>query len=186
MTGKKDLARIKKLVALYNILPNVFWSVLNLLPISIFCYSLINIRLLYTFLIISLLSIFLPKSFFDSIQLGKTPSFYKKTGVTFINRFTQNGDVINGLIRKKFPHYKVVSVGRQSINKVLQQTYMFEKFHFAMFLFFILVTIWAVKYDHLGWAFILSVNNLIYNVYPCILQQYIRVRLQLSGKIKEG
>jgi hypothetical protein len=81
------------------------------------------------------LSIFLPKTFFNSIQLGKTPAFYKKTGVTFINMFTQNGDVINGLIRKKFPQYKVVSTGRQSINKVLQQTYMFEKFHFACFCF---------------------------------------------------
>ena len=184
MTGKKVPTRIKRLVALYNILPNTIWSVLNLLPISIFCYSLINLQLFYTFLIISLLSIFLPQSCFNRIQLEKTPSFYKKTGVTFINRFTQNGDVINGLIRKKFPQYKVVSTGRQSINKVLQQTYMFEKFHFAMFLSFILITIYAVKYDYLWWAFILSVNNIIYNVYPCILQQYIRVRLQLSGKVK--
>ena len=186
MAGKKDPTRIKRLVALYNILPNTIWSVLNLLPISVFCYSLINIKLFYSFLIISLLSIFLPKTFFNSIQLGKTPTFYKKTGVTFINRFTQNGDVINGLIRKKFPQYKVVSTRRQSINKVLQQTYMFEKFHFAMFLFFILITIYAIKYDYLWWAFILSVNNLIYNVYPCLLQQYIRVRLQLSGKVKAG
>lgn len=186
MTGKKDLARIKKLVALYNVFPNVIWSVLNLLPISIFCYSLINIRLFYAFLIISLFSIFRPKSFFNLIQLGKTPSFYKRTGVTFINRFTQNGDVINGLIRKKFPQYKVVSAGRQSINKVLQQTYMFEKFHFTVFLFFILVTVYALKHDYFWWAFILSVNNLIYNVYRCILQQYIRARLQLPGKIKGG
>jgi len=184
LTGKKVPTRIKRLVALYNILPNTIWSVLNLLPISVFCYSLINIKLFYSFLTISLLSIFLPKTFFNSIQLGKTPAYYKKTGVTFINRFTQNGDVINGLIRKKFPQYKVVSTGRQSVNKVLQQTYMFEKFHFAMFLFFILVNIYAVKYDYLWWAFILSVNNLIYNVYPCLLQQYIRFRLQLSGKVK--
>ncbi|CAA9526485.1 MAG: hypothetical protein AVDCRST_MAG96-3251 [uncultured Segetibacter sp.] len=135
-------------------------------------------------MVISLSSIFLPKTFFNNIQLGKTTSFYKRTGVTFINRFTQNGDLINGLIRKKFPNYKVVSIGRHSINKVLQQTYMLEKFHFAMFLFFILITIYAVKRNHLSWAFIISLNNLVYNIYPCLLQQYIRARLQSSGKRK--
>ena len=139
--GNKDSSKIKKMVAWYNMIPNLFWSLPNLIPISIFCYSLMNSKLFYTFLTASLLTILLPKSFFNSIQLGKTGSVYKKIGVNFVNKFTQNGDIINGLIRKKFPQYKVLSNRNLSINKLLQQTYMFEKFHFMMFSFFILTTI---------------------------------------------
>ena len=141
LMGNKDSSKIKKMVAWYNMIPNLFWSLPNLIPISIFCYSLMSSKLFYTFLTASLLTILLPKSFFNNIQLGKTGSVYKKIGVNFVNKFTQNVDIINGLIRKKFPQYKVLSNRNLSINKLLQQTYMFEKFHFMMFSFFILTTI---------------------------------------------
>jgi len=181
---KVEGQKIKRIVELYNLIPNLFWSVLNLVPISIFCYRFINLQTTVVFIVISLFSAILPKSFFNSIQPGKTISFYKKAGVTYINLFTQNGDIINRLIRKKFPDYKVVSGGKKSIRKIVGQTYMFEKFHFVMFLFFFFVTIYAIKSNFLLWAAIISINNIIYNIYPCLLQQYIRLRLQVTAKIQ--
>ena len=170
------------MVALYNMIANLFWSVLNLLPISVFCYNLMNLKLFYVFLGISLLTIFLPKSFFDNIQLGTSTPIYKKIGVNLINKFTQNGSIINTLIRKKNPQYKVVSYRPLSVKKLLNQTYVFEKFHFLMFLFFTLTTVYALMKNYLIWALIISVTNLVYNVYPGFLQQYIRVKLTSAAK----
>ena len=46
-----------------------------------------------------------------------------------------------------------------------------------LFSFFSLVFIYALIKDYIGWALLLLLTNILYNVYPCLLQQYIRVRL---------
>ncbi|WP_018617179.1 hypothetical protein [Segetibacter koreensis] len=173
-----NAARIKRIVAACNVIPNVFWSVLNLTPISVFCYRCIDWKTFGYFLIVSLLSAILPKAFFNNILPGKTPAFYRKTGVAFINRFTQNGDIINKFVRKRFPGYKAISQRQNGIYKAIQQTYMLEKFHFVVFLFFFFVIIYALKNNYARWAIIIALNNIIYNIYPCLLQQYIRIRLE--------
>ena len=90
--SNRDLKRIQ---ALYNMIPNLIWSLLNLIPISIFCYTLVNLKLFYIFLIVSIVPIFLPNSFFDKIQIGNATSIYKKLGVHIINKVSQNGKIIN-------------------------------------------------------------------------------------------
>ena len=172
-----DSARLKRIVALYNMIPNLFWSAINLIPIFIFCYRNMNVRLVYIFSALSLLTTLLPRKFFYNIQLGNSISVYKKIGVKFINKFTQNGDLINSLIRKKFPLYNVISNKNLSHKKLLQQTYMIEKFHFAMLSFFTLTTIFSLLHKYFWWALVISFTNLVYNVYPNLLQQYIRIRL---------
>ena len=77
-TGNKDSVKIKKIVDRYNMMANLFWSVLNLAPISVFCYRLVVQKWFYVSLAISLLTAFLPQSFFDTIQLSKRVSFYRK------------------------------------------------------------------------------------------------------------
>lgn len=168
---------IKKIAGRYNMVTNVFWSVLNLFPVSIFCYDLMEVQLLYIFSGAAILTVFLPKSFFDGMQLASRTNVYKRMGVHLINKFTQNGILINRMIRKKFPYYKVIHKRKLSIIRLLRQTYVFEKFHFAMFVFFSLTTIYALLDGHLVWAFIITLTNVVYNVYPNFLQQYIRLRL---------
>ncbi len=163
---------------------NLFWSVIHLTPISVFCYTYMNSTLFYIFLITSLLPVLLPYSFFNTIQLSTSTAVYKKIGVKFINKFTQNGDVINRLIRKTYPQYKVISTKRSSAAKLIRQTYMFEKFHFMMFLFFAMVSFYACIENCFIWTVAISISNLLYNVYPNLLQQYIRIRLTSGIKIK--
>ena len=164
---------------------NLTWSALLLVPVSVFCYTYMNRKLFWIFLIISLLAGFLPRSFFNSIQLGKSGKVYKKIGVGFINRFTQNGDIINALIRKRYPGYKVISPVRPSIIKLISQTYLFEKFHCILFLFFSMTIIYAFAEGYFIWAVVFLISNVVYNVYPAFLQQYIRVRLKASQKRTE-
>lgn len=181
---KGDPAKVRRLLNWYNMIPNVAWSVLNLVPISIYCYNKVDQKSLYISIAVSVIPGFFPNSFYNRIQLGRTTRIYKQLGVGIVNKLAQNGAIINHLLRKKFPGYKMIDRQRSSIDKLLQQTYMFEKFHFIMFVFFILITVHALAKDHFWWAIIISVTNVLYNIYPNLLQQYIRLKLKLHKKLK--
>jgi hypothetical protein len=174
----KEAAKTQRLIAWYNMIPNLLWSILCLVPISVFCYTLLPPIAFYVFLAVSVIVLFLPKSFFDAIQLSHSTRLYKKLGVPYINKFTQNGTLIHQLVRQRFPQYKALHFKRASINRQLQQTYMQETFHFSLFVFFSLSTVYAMLNGQWKWVAILFISNLIYNVYPNLLQQYIRVKLK--------
>jgi len=180
----KELLRIKRLLNWYNMIPNVAWSVVNLVPISIYCYNKVDHRSLYICIALSIIPGFFPNSFYDRIQIARSTRTYKKLGVGFVNKLAQNGTIINRVIKKKFPDYKMIMPERSSINRLLQQTYMFEKFHFIMFVFFILIASYALAKTNFWWAIIITITNLLYNIYPNLLQQYIRLKLRLYKKLK--
>jgi len=169
-------------------IPNLLWTALFLIPITIFCYTFITPGMTYALLGISLIPIFFPNSFFDRIQLSRNGHWYRRMGVKYINTLAQNGSVLNEILRKKYRNYKVLSRSRASIKKQYYQTYFFEKFHFSLFLFFTFMTIYAGIGGHFYWLFILAISNLFYNIYPNLLQQYIRVKLKsaVTGKNDSG
>jgi len=80
-------------------------------------------------------------------------------------------------LKRKFPEYKVVTNKESSITRLINQTYMFEKFHLILFVFFCLATVYAIVESHVCWTFIISLTNIAYNIYPNLLQQYIRLKL---------
>jgi len=178
-------AKIKRLQSLYNAVPNTIWSLLGFVPVSVFCYTHTEPKFIYIFSAISTMPLFLPNIFFDKIQISKSARLYKKMGVGFINRYAQNGAIINDLIKKQFPQFKVVAFKRQSTKQLIQQTYIFEKFHFILFVFFSLVTVYAMVKQYFLWAFVIALTNIIYNIYPNLLQQYIRVKLKHRKTAKE-
>ena len=159
-------------------IPNLLWTALFLIPVTIFCYSFITPKTIYILLGVSLIPVFFPNSFFDKIQLSSDAHLYKRIGVRYINALAQNGRVLNEFLRKKYPNFKVVYRTKASIRKQYHQTYFFEKFHFSLFLFFTAVTIYAGIQGHYYWVIALTISNLLYNIYPNLLQQYIRVKLK--------
>ena len=163
-------------------IPNLVWTFLFLLPVGIFCYTLVNLRSVLFLFGMSLLPIFFPNSFFDAIQLSRNPAFYKRIGVKHINKFAQNGTLLNRYLRNKYPDFKPVSTNKSSLKKTYNQTYFFEKFHFTMFIFFTAVTVYALVKSYLLWALILSICNLFYNIYPNLLQQYMRLKIASAIK----
>ena len=169
---------VKRLVNRYNLVANLLWSLLTLLPLTIFCYTQLEPLLFYVFLILSFLPLLFPNAWFDKMQLGKTTQFYKLLGVPFLNRFAQNGAIVNKLIKKKFPGYKVVHYNKRMIHKRHQQTYFYEKFHFVLFVFFCFMLFVALHNGQWGWALFIVVSNVLYNIYPILLQQYIRMKLR--------
>lgn len=182
----KEAARIRRTLALYNALPNIFWSVLCLLPLTIFCYTLLPLPWFLVFLALSAVPVFLPNALFDKMQVGKIAAVYKKLGVEVVNRLAQNGGLVNRRIRKKFPAYRAVTANRASVHKRIRDTYVYEKFHFLLFVFFTLSMVYALGKGHWGWAPVLGVTNLVYNVYPNLLQQYIRLKLKANAGVRRG
>jgi len=179
-SAPNEIQKIRRIVAIYNMIPNLLWTALFLTPITIFCYNFIPPGIIFTMLGVSLIPIFLPNSFFDRIQLSGNADLYRRIGVKYINILAQNGKLLNDFLRKKYPTFKIVSNSKASIKKQYYQTYFFEKFHFSLFLFFIMVTVYAGIQGHFFWALCLIVSNLLYNIYPNLLQQYIRVKLKAA------
>jgi len=182
LRNQKDLNKIKRTLAWYNMIPNVIWSILNLTPISIYCFTLLDNKTFYIFLAISFIPIFFKNSFIDKLQIGKTVKFYKILSVHLVNEVAQNGLIVNNLIKRKFADHKVVTNEKSSIAGLIRQTYIFEKFHLLLFLFFSLTMTYAFVHGHSAWACIILLTNVLYNIYPTLLQQYIRLKLTLFSK----
>ena len=165
-------------------IPNLLWTALFLVPITIFCFNFVNAKMIYILLGVSLIPIFFPNSFFDKIQVSWNTHWYRNIGVKYINTFAQSGSLINRILKKKYPDYKAVSPTKASIRKQYYQTYLFEKFHFSLFLIFTCMTIYAGIRGHWYWVLTLLISTLFYNIYPNLLQQYIRVKLKSAKRDK--
>ncbi|GGF01731.1 hypothetical protein GCM10011383_10780 [Hymenobacter cavernae] len=169
------------MLGFYNAVPSLLWSALGLVPLTIFCYQHVARPWLYGFIIVSLLAYGLPFSRFRRLQLGASVGLYQKLGVPRLNHFTQHGTLINWLIRRQYPQYRRVRT-RASLAGFARATYYQEQFHLVMFVFFLLVSVYAVVRGNLGWAMLLTFLNVLYNVYPMWLQQYLRLRLAGAPK----
>jgi hypothetical protein len=175
--NEKERSRLKRVLGWYNLTADFLWSGISLVPVCVFCYNLMDRDLLYIFIGVSLVPAFLPPAFLDRMRVGKTTATYKKLGVPLVSQLAHNGGIINRLVRRKFPHYKAVRYQAQSIKKLYSETYVHEKFHLILLVFFGLVTVYALGRGYWGWALIITVTNIVYNVYPSLLQQYIRLKL---------
>ncbi len=98
--ANKDHKSMLQVAVALNMIPNIVWSLINLLPVPVFCYTYINLKLMWVFIAVSLLPILLANTFLNRIHLSKKSKTYKKLGVGFVIKFTQNGTVINSLIKK--------------------------------------------------------------------------------------
>lgn len=185
--NEQEQAIVKREVERFNMIPSFIWSFIFLFPLVVFCYTEMPQKWFIISLSISLLAVFLPKAFFNELQVSKSHLFYKKAGVDFTNKFIQNGTILNRFIKNKFPDYKRFSNKEEAVKKLFNQTYMFEKFHFILFIFFCETMLFAVFHGFYIWAFFLLVANIFYNMYPILLQQYIRIRiLSLINKTTNG
>jgi len=168
-----------RLLGFYNAVPNLLWSALSLTPLTIFCYQHVARPWLYGFILVSLLVYGLPFSQFWRLQLSTNLARYKQLGVPRLNHFTQHGTFVNWLIRRTYPQYRHVR-SRAALASFRRTTYYQEQFHLVLFVFFLLVGAYAVGHGEMGWAALLCLINLGYNLYPVWLQQYLRLRLAAS------
>jgi len=165
-------------------IPNLFWSVISLVPLACFCYQRMPSKTVYIFLGISFIAYLLPQRFYNAIQV-KNIKLLKKTGIEFALKYAQYGAIINNIIRKKFPNYKVVYDTR-TLRSQFNKTYGFERFHFMALLFFLFTTAFAVIKGYYVWSVVFFITNIIYNIYPILLQHYSRLRIAVLLNRKQN
>lgn len=173
----KTHADIRKVAERYNMVPNILWTVVNLAPVYVFCYR--QVPLLHLFIILSaaMVTAFLPARWYKQLQLGRHAAAYRRVGILFIRRFSQDGDLINRILRRRYPNYKVIRDASQN-RRYIQRSYMYERYHVAAFVAMLALAVYALYGRQYGWALVIMLNNLLYNIYPVWLQQYNRLRLQ--------
>ncbi|MBF9236187.1 hypothetical protein I2I05_02150 [Hymenobacter sp. BT683] len=164
------------LLALANAVPNVLWSALSLVPISVYCYQHMARPWLYGGLAVSALAFGVPTAWFGYWQLSHRAAPYRRLGVALANRLTQNGDFVNRLLRFRYPAYRHVR-SRAALASLKRHTYHQERFHLVLFLFFLFASLYAALQGQAGWCLLFVLTNVGYNLYPMWLQQYLRVRL---------
>jgi hypothetical protein len=164
-------------LACYNAVPNVLWSVLSLVPLVVFCYQHMARPWLYGFAALSLLAYAWPTAWLARLQLSARPALYRRLRVPALNHFTQHGTLVNRLLRHRYPQYRYLPP-RASLAQVVRTTYHLERFHWVILVYFLLATGYAVALGYWGWAGLLTLLNVGYNLYPIWLQQYLRLRLR--------
>lgn len=163
-------------VACYNAVPSVLWSGLALGPLVVCCYCHVERPWLWGFVAVSLSAYAWPAAWMRRLQLATRAQVYRQLGVPAIGHFTQQGTLVNKLLRRRYPGYRALA-GRKAVSRLLSTTYQQERFHWAGLMFFLLVSLYAGATGRLGWALELTLLNVGYNLYPIWLQQYLRVRL---------
>ena len=164
------------IAACYNAVPSVLWSGLALGPLAVCCYRYVAQPWLWGFVVVSLSAYAWPAAWLRRLQLASSVRVYRRLGVPKIGRFTQQGALVNKLLRRRYPGYRVL-VGRRDVARLLSTTYQQERFHWAGLVFFLLISLHVGAAGHWGWALVLTLLNVGYNLYPIWLQQYVRLRL---------
>jgi len=179
---RTTISRAHRALALYNAVANLGWSVIGLTPIFIYCYQQLRIEQLVAFIAIAVIPVFLPRSLLQKLQVSNDEDWYKRLGIHHINRWTQNGVLIKRKLIRQFGIRAPQVRNQRRISALISQTYMFERFHWMLFIIFALVMADALSGGHLVWGLVLLISNIIYNVCPNLLQQYLRLRLRRLSK----
>ena len=168
-------------VGWYNAVPSVLWSALAFGPLVLCCYWYVGQPWLWGFVGASLSAYAWPAAWLRRLQLSSRVAVYQRLRVPALNHFTQQGALVTALLRRRYPHYRVLA-GRAGVAKLRSTTYSQERFHWAGLVFFLLVSGYVGATGHLGWALGLTLLNVGYNLYPIWLQQYVRLRLGHGGR----
>jgi len=155
-----------------NQLLNLFWTAVCSMPLIIYW-----VRAEKTYLL-PLLALSIPGIFISSkiYQLSKRTRVYKSLGVKWVRFFVQDGDLI-GRLTGKSGEPRIIT-NRTRGRKYLKTIMVYERFHVLCFLFFTFTTIHAVWFGDVEMAMVITGSNIIYNIYPLLLQQYNRIRVE--------
>jgi hypothetical protein len=146
-----------------NQLLNVGWTMVGFFPVCYFWFLEGIHWPFYVLLLASIASCFFPEAIYRKLNVSKYQRVYRRLGVKFIRRFAQDGDFQAGN-----------GIG---IKNYLQKIQMFERYHFCCLIFFQASSVYACYNEQYILAFTIFICNIIYNVYPILLQQYNRIRI---------
>jgi len=121
----------------------------------------------------------LPAGFYRCWEGGGGVRAYVGVGVRAFRRFATNGDLINRWARRLDPGYRMVR-NRSSARAWIGRTRESERNHWVLLLLMGAFTAgYAARIGWNGWALGLTASNVVFNLYPILLQRYNRCRIEL-------
>lgn len=118
----------------------------------------------------------LPAAWYGCWEGRRGTRLYEAIGVRIFRRYATNGDLINRWGRRVDPRYRAVR-GRDSARRWMDQTRSGERSHLVLLLAGLFTAAWALSIGWIGWAIGLTAGNVIFNLYPILLQRYNRCRI---------
>lgn len=118
----------------------------------------------------------LPPAYYQPRRFEQRGTFYHVFGVPTFRRLATNGDVINRVIRRHAPTYRVV---RSAADLVAYRagTCAGEKWHLVLLLIGTFTAVYAARIGWFTTALFLATTNIVFNLYPILLQRYTRGRI---------
>ena len=160
--------------AVLNTLLSLVWTVIFLGPVYVYCVRHIPSKCLYVFAAVGALSFVMPRALLERIQLSPDPEVYRLLRVSLLIAFTQDAPWLRALSSDA---KRRVRRDPKAIGSIVRDTWTRERFHLGLLLFCALcagIALWRIQ---IIWFVTLNLVNIIYNLYPVWLQQYIRIRV---------
>ncbi|KQS33927.1 hypothetical protein [Dyadobacter sp. Leaf189] len=171
-----------------NQLINVFWTIVSFSLVGWYWGEFFSEKqslwMLYIILVISVFSFNIPAKWISNLNLSTKTRTYELAGIRAMRWLVQDGMLVNRIQQKLGKKHKVIS-SRQSARSYLGKIAIQERYHYSCFVFFTLSAVSAIPAGKLQMALLITFWNIIYNVYPILLQQYNRLRIQkLLGQVE--
>ncbi len=116
----------------------------------------------------------LPTPFFR-LRAFERARLYRGLGLHAFRYLAPDGDWVTRRVRRLDPTYRVLR-NRADLREHIARTYANERWHLAFLLAGLLTAGFAVTSGQNGWAALLTVTNVAFNLYPVLHQRYKRVR----------
>ncbi|GAA3769749.1 glycosyl-4,4'-diaponeurosporenoate acyltransferase CrtO family protein [Terriglobus aquaticus] len=158
-----------------NLLVSAVWTALFVLPVYTFCAKHTGAAQLVLFLIAGILASIVPRAILRRLQLSANPLLYRRLRVPLLVRFTQDAPWLKRLSSGAAANPRHT---RATLQGLMRDSWMRERFHLGLGVFYALCSAVALLHMLVAWAVVLTAANLVYNIYPIWLQQYLRLRIK--------
>jgi hypothetical protein len=165
---------LNALYQILNVLLSALWTIVFVLPVYIFCARHVDIGWIIAFAVTAMLSTLLPRSAIQRLALSSEAKAYRRLRVPLVIEITQDARWIRRISGNSPARARR---SKQGLSKILHDTWVRERFHLALLVFYFLCSIMAVCQIRPLWFLSLILANVSYNLYPIWLQQYLRLRV---------
>ena len=117
-----------------------------------------------------------PAAYFTVRSLERDGRLYRAVGVPVFRRVVPNGDWANRARRRHDRAFRLIR-SRADALEWLPKTAASERGHLVLLIAGALSAGYAVRVGWISWAIVLTVGNILTNLYPILLQRYTRARL---------
>lgn len=167
--------------SMFNQLINIFWTVIVFSVTGHYWGQYFaekhSLWLVYIYIGVSVFAYTIPARWVSFLTLSSNRRIYEMIGIRAMRWLVQDGMFVSRVNRSLGKKHRRIS-GTASARAYLTTIAVQERFHYGCFVFFALSTASALGSGKVLAAISIMLCNIVYNVYPILLQQYNRLRIK--------